>query len=231
MTKVYHSSKSDEWSTPLWLFNCFHEVFEFDLDVSASRDNALCVDWFDIETDGLKQDWSGQTCWMNPPYSQVSKWIEKAANEAACTVALVPSRTDTKWFHNFVINEDHYFIPGRLKFGDSKNSAPFPSMLILFNNSPKADFLSVFELGCKRVGRCQSEKARIGIAAIRRILAKPKDLHWAHRERMIAHYEKQLTVHFETLKRIELGEEEDNPPRKPGTKARYVNNYDRGIYE
>lgn len=159
-TKVYHSRKSDEWSTPLWLYDRFLNLFLFDLDVAATEDNALCFDYYTRDRDGLREDWTGKVCWMNPPYSQVSKWIEKAAFEAACTVALVPSRTDTKWFQNHILGTAHYFVPGRLKFGESKNAAPFPSLLVLFDNHPEISFQQKFELACGQIGKVQREKKR-----------------------------------------------------------------------
>ena len=82
-------------------------------------------------------DWSGEIVFCNPPYSEVSKWVEKAYSEAkrgAKTVMLIPSRTDTKWFHEFIYQKHEIrFVKGRLKFGEQKNSAPFPSMVVVFS--------------------------------------------------------------------------------------------------
>src|SRR5262249_4101706 len=86
--------------------------------------------------DGLAQDWAGETVFMNPPYGrQISRWVRKAHDSAArgaTVVCLVPARTDTHWWHNYVIDGEVRFLKGRLKFGDSKNSAPFPSALVIF---------------------------------------------------------------------------------------------------
>ena len=83
--------------------------------------------------DGLKQEWVG-VCWCNPPYGRgIGKWMKKAAEASAIVVCLVPARTDTKWFHEWVLNRAEIrFIRGRLHFNGSKNSAPFPSMLVIY---------------------------------------------------------------------------------------------------
>jgi len=135
------SSNTDMWATPQDFFDKLNKKYKFSLDVCAVADNAKCKNYFDPEIDGLTQEWSG-VCWMNPPYGRViSRWIEKAYTESVvksnCTVvALLPARTDTKWFHDFIYlkgNVELSFIRGRLKFGDGKNSAPFPSMVVVFN--------------------------------------------------------------------------------------------------
>lgn len=140
--ELMFSSKSDEWATPQWLFDELDEEFDFTLDVCASDSNNKCSGYYTIETDGLSKNWQcpidGTVAWMNPPYSEVKLWIKKAYEECdngVTTVALVPSRTDTKWFHEYCYNKPNVeirFLKGRLKFGDSKNSAPFPSMIIIF---------------------------------------------------------------------------------------------------
>lgn len=71
----------------------------------------------------------------NPPYSQAAQWVEKAAGENATTVMLLVSRTDTRWFHKYIYHRAEIrFIKGRLKFSGAKNSAPFPSMIVIFRN-------------------------------------------------------------------------------------------------
>jgi len=135
------TSKTDLWETPKDLFNEYDAVFNFNTDVCALPINAKCDHFFSPENDGLKQDWRG-ACWMNPPYGkEISKWVQKAYNESCIknqcfVVALLPARTDTKWFHDFIYNQNGVeirFLKGRLKFGQSKNSAPFPSMIVIFN--------------------------------------------------------------------------------------------------
>lgn len=149
---VMFSRASDEWSTPQDFFDALDAEFTFDVDVAATGENAKCGFYF--STDAISDSWVEwaervglafpPTCWMNPPYSQCRAFMGKAAQEAAkgCTVVcLVPSRTDTRWFHQHVYDATTHqyrpgvevrFIPGRLKFGDGKNSAPFPSMLVIF---------------------------------------------------------------------------------------------------
>lgn len=135
------SSKDMTWETPIELFNKLNDEFNFTLDVCALKETAKCDKFFSPEIDGLKQDWSNNVCWMNPPYGrQIQLWLEKAYNESlkdgTTVVCLIPSRTDTKYWHNYCMNASEIrFIKGRLKFGNSKNSAPFPSAIIIFNGN------------------------------------------------------------------------------------------------
>lgn len=136
-TSVHFSSKTDQWETPQDFFNSVQVEFKLNLDVCATNENHKLWDWFTKIDDGLSQDWKGWRCWMNPPYGrEISKWVEKAATGgASLVVALLPARTDTRWFHDFIYQKKDVevrFLKGRLKFGDSKNSAPFPSMLVIF---------------------------------------------------------------------------------------------------
>ena len=127
------SSTTDMWETPKDLFDKLDEEFEFQTDVCAIKQNAKCKRFYTPEQDGLKQVWTG-VCWCNPPYGRgIEKWMKKAHESNATVVCLVPARTDTKWFHDFVLGKAEIrFIRGRLKFGNSKNSAPFPSMLVIY---------------------------------------------------------------------------------------------------
>lgn len=138
-SKVMFSSKTDEWSTPQDLFDRLNDEFHFDLDVCANESNHKCLLYYDRKQDGLKMTWNGHIVWCNPPYGkEIAKWVEKAYSEhkthGTTIVMLLPARTDTKWFHSYVLGRaDIRFLKGRLKFGGSKNSAPFPSMLAIFN--------------------------------------------------------------------------------------------------
>lgn len=139
VNKVLFSHKSDEWETPQNLFDELNQEFNFDVDVCATPENAKCDKFFTIEQDGLTSWWHGNV-WCNPPYSEIKYWVEKAYNRTGLSVLLVPARTDTKWFHEYCYqnpNCEIRFIKGRLKFNNSKNSAPFPSMILIFNNSPE----------------------------------------------------------------------------------------------
>lgn len=134
-TKLMFSSESNEWETPQDFFERLNKEFYFTLDVAASDENAKCAKYFTKEDDGLSKDWNSEVCWMNPPYGrEIGKWIEKAFNEArkgATVVCLIPARTDTKYFHEFCFKHEVRFIRGRLKFGNSKNCAPFPSAVVV----------------------------------------------------------------------------------------------------
>lgn len=136
------TSNTDLWATPQSFFDKLNEEFNFDLDVCANYENAKCVRFFSEEADGLKQDWNG-VCWMNPPYGRViGEWIKKAYEASlngSTVVCLLPARTDTKWWHDYCMKGEIRLIKGRLKFGDSKNSAPFPSAVVIFGQGVKAN--------------------------------------------------------------------------------------------
>lgn len=134
------SSKTDDWATPLDFFRTVeHEFGPFDLDVCADAQNAKAARFFTREDDGLAQEWRG-LCWMNPPYGRTIKaWIAKASASAqggATVVCLVPARTCSAWWHDYIEGRAEVrFIRGRLKFGGAKDSAPFPSALIIFRGN------------------------------------------------------------------------------------------------
>lgn len=149
MNTVHFSSKSDEWETPQELFDRLDEEFHFTLDPCATHENHKCDKYYTIEENGLNQQWTNETVFMNPPYGrQIGIWVQKAWFESkhnnATVVCLIPSRTDTTWFHNICTTGEIRFIKGRLKFknrllpsyndtGDFKISpAPFPSMIVVF---------------------------------------------------------------------------------------------------
>jgi site-specific DNA-methyltransferase (adenine-specific) len=136
-TDVMFSSATDQWATPQAFFNEWHALFNFTLDVCADAQNAKCERYFDLSTNGLKQDWSLEVCWMNPPYGrEIGQWVKKAYSESlygATVVCLLPARTDTAWWHDYVLPFAKVtFIRGRLKFGNATNSAPFPSAVAVF---------------------------------------------------------------------------------------------------
>ncbi len=132
---VHFSSSCDEWSTPDDLFAELNEIFHFDLDACACPQNAKCERYFTKEQDTLKQHWRG-TVWMNPPYGRkIAAFMRKAYEESlagATVVTLVPSRTDTGWWHRYARRGQIIFLRGRLKFGDASTSAPFPSAIVIF---------------------------------------------------------------------------------------------------
>ena len=138
-TAVMFSSKSDLWATPQDFFDELNAEFNFTLDPCATPENAKCVKYYTIEDDGLRQDWQGETVFYNPPYGrEISRWVKKCCEEAekpnTTVVMLIPARTDTAWFHDYIYHKakEIRFVRGRLKFGNSTNSAPFPSMVVVF---------------------------------------------------------------------------------------------------
>ena len=132
---VHFSSKTDLWATPQDFFDKHNAIYKFEIDVCALPENAKCSKFFSPEQNGLLQEWKG-VCWMNPPYGKtIKEWVKKAYESSlagAKVVCLLPARTDTKWWHDYCMNGKVEFIKGRLKFGDSKNSAPFPSAIVIF---------------------------------------------------------------------------------------------------
>lgn len=132
-----------DWVTPQPLFDELNAEFDFTLDVAAGADNAKCERFFDIHTNGLVQDWSKDRCWMNPPYGRdIVNWARKAFLESqrgALVVGLVPARTDTGWWHDFVISQEIRFLRGRVRFSGG-GPAPFPSAVVVW--WPSADIRS-----------------------------------------------------------------------------------------
>ena len=147
ISKALYTSDSSEWETPQDLFDELNREFEFTLDVCATPQNRKISNFYTKEQDALKQEWHG-VCWMNCPYGrQIVSWIQKAsdsAKEGATVVCLLPARTDTKWFHEYIwdglthkprTGVEVRLLKGRLKFGGAANSAPFPSMIVIFRGA------------------------------------------------------------------------------------------------
>ncbi len=132
---VHFSTKSEEWSTPQDLFDELNAIFHFDLDACATPDNAKCRRFFTRHDNAIAQRWRG-TVRMNPPYGRViGEFMRKAYDESiagATAVCLVPSRTDTAWWHRYARRGQIVFLRGRLRFGNAKTSAPFPSAIVIF---------------------------------------------------------------------------------------------------
>jgi len=136
---VIHWHKSDEWETPPDVFAALDCEFSFSTDVAALPDNAKCSHFYTPGQDGLKQKWQG-VCWMNPPYGSVLRqWVKKAFQSAvagATIVCLLPARTDTFWWHEYVLPyAEVRYLRGRLKFNNAGNSATFPSVIVVFRPS------------------------------------------------------------------------------------------------
>lgn len=139
MNPIMYSSRTDQWATPQTFFDKLNEEFKFSLDPCATKENAKCDNYFTQEINGLLQSWEGHNVFCNPPYGkQLSQWVKKAYEESkkpnTLVVMLIPARTDTRYFHEYIYHKakEIRFIKGRLKFGQAKNSAPFPSMVVVF---------------------------------------------------------------------------------------------------
>lgn len=146
------SKASDEWETPQWLYDKLDSVFHFTLDPCASHENHKCEKYYTIEENGLLQDWTSEVAFINPPYSQTKLWAEKCSYErekGVRIVLLIPSRTDTQYLQNYIFPHSNIicFIKGRLKFGNQKNSAPFPSLLAVYGILSDEQLYALDDLG------------------------------------------------------------------------------------
>jgi len=137
-TAVMFSSKTDNWATPQDFFDDLNLEFGFTLDPCADDHNHKCPKYYTRQQNGLVQDWGGERVFCNPPYGkEIGNWVEKSLEESkkpgTLVVMLIPARTDTKYFHEYIYGKAEIrFVRGRLKFGGQKNAAPFPSMVVVF---------------------------------------------------------------------------------------------------
>lgn len=142
--EVLFSSKDTCWETPQELFDSLNSEFHFTLDPCCVPQTAKCKKYYTPIENGLLQDWSQDIVFVNPPYGkEIKDWIKKSSDEAkkgATVVLLIPARTDTKYFHDYIYGKAEIrFIKGRVKFlqnGETKNTAPFPSMIVVFRPLP-----------------------------------------------------------------------------------------------
>jgi phage N-6-adenine-methyltransferase len=140
---VLFSSEKTDWETPDDLFERLDAIYHFGLDAAANESNTKCNAYYNEAVNGLSdcaQWWRSGNVWLNPPYGRaIGKWVAKAYREgmkAGCTVVcLLPARTDTKWFREYCTKGTIYFLTGRLKFKGAASSAPFPSMIVVFDGS------------------------------------------------------------------------------------------------
>ena len=139
------SSNTNEWATPIKFFEELNKEFNFTLDPCSTHENAKCEKHYTIKENGLIQDWKGETVFCNPPYGrEIKKWVQKCYEEHiknnTTIVMLIPARTDTRYFHDYIYKKctEIKFIRGRIKFvdenGKQQNSAPFPSMIIVYKS-------------------------------------------------------------------------------------------------
>ena len=139
--KIMFSSKSDEWETPQSFFNKLNKIYKFTLDPCSTPESAKCEKYYTLQDNGLSKSWKNEVVFVNPPYGKIKDWVKKAYDESinnnAVVVMLIPARTDTRYWHNYIMEEADsiYFIKGRLKFGNSPNSAPFPSAVVVFDRT------------------------------------------------------------------------------------------------
>jgi phage N-6-adenine-methyltransferase len=162
------TSDDERWGTPQPLFDVLNSEFHFTIDLAALPSNAKCSLYYTPEQNGLLQDWHG-VCWLNPPYGRdTNRWLKKAyesSRSGAVIVCLLPARTDTNWFHRWIIGKASIrFIRGRLAFqgfnttGGARGQAPFGSMIAIYDGKPcitesmkrpedinSSDTLSLFE--------------------------------------------------------------------------------------
>lgn len=146
MNHALLSSKKMDWCTPQDFFKKLDGEFHFVLDAAATVKSAKCERFFTPTDDALKQSWQVRgTVFCNPPYGRdLGKWIRKAFEESRSgqrIVLLIPARTDTAYFHDYIYQKAEIrFIRGRLKFtdedGKAGDSAPFPSMVVIYNSRP-----------------------------------------------------------------------------------------------
>ena len=136
INKGLMTSNSDEWATPQKLFDELDGKYHFTLDPCSTNENHKCDTYYTKQDDGLHKTWGGtEYIWTHLIGREIYKWVEKAYEEnkkGTFVVCLLPARTDTRWFHEFIYKKHEIiFIKGRLKFNDGKNPAPFPSMLVI----------------------------------------------------------------------------------------------------
>lgn len=131
---VHFSSASDRWATPKHVYEALDAEFRFNYD-PCPLDG--CID----AKSSLFSEWRGKRVFCNPPYGpEIPRFLARA-EEAELAVFLIPARTDTRWFHDMVLTKakEIRFLRGRLKFGDAKNSAPFPSMLVIYERVTRTE--------------------------------------------------------------------------------------------
>lgn len=132
MAGYMNKSKSDNWATPQAFYEKLHKEFNFNFDPCPLNNNELRT------FDGLSSDWGTRT-FCNPPYSDWGRWVKKGYEEhlkGKLVVFLLPVRTDTIVFHDYILGKAEIrFIRGRLKFGDGKYPAPFPSYVVIFRGA------------------------------------------------------------------------------------------------
>jgi site-specific DNA-methyltransferase (adenine-specific) len=142
ISKGLMSSETVEWATPQAFFDELNEEFHFTLDPCSTHRNKKCEKHYTKEDDGLSKDWSGEIVFCNPPYGrEIVDWVKKCHLESmkgTTVVMLIPARTDTSYFHDYIYRKHEIrFVRGRLHFNESKQGAPFPSMVVVMRGADK----------------------------------------------------------------------------------------------
>lgn len=144
MNAALLSSKDMNWCTPTDIFQALNREFNFDLDPAATDKSAKCAKYYTLADDGLSKDWGGFRVFCNPPYGRhIKAWVRKGYEESrkpgTLVVMLIPARTDTSYFHDYIFGgkaDEIRFIRGRIKFtdedGNARDSAPFPSAIVVW---------------------------------------------------------------------------------------------------
>lgn len=135
-------SMGDKWGTDQVLFADLHAEFLFTIDVAADSTNHRVARYYTEKEDGLKQDWSGERVWCNPPYSFIDPWVAKAARrEAQVAVLMLPVRTDRPWWHEHIWDAERNrprdgveirWALGRVKFYGAKQTPTWPTAVVIF---------------------------------------------------------------------------------------------------
>ena len=139
LTSGLFSSTTDLWATPQAFFDELNSEFHFTLDPCANDENHKCAKYYTEADDGLTKSWEGERVFCNPPYGRaIAAWVKKCHDEAqkgTLVVMLIPARTDTTYFHDYIYHKAELrFIRGRLHFNEAPQGAPFPSMVVIYNS-------------------------------------------------------------------------------------------------
>ena len=140
ITQGLMSSNTVEWATPKAFFDELDKEFHFTLDPCCTIQNKKCKKYYTKEDNGLSKNWSGETVFCNPPYGrEIVDWVKKCHWESlkgTTVVMLIPARTDTSYFHDYIYKKHEIrFVRGRLHFNESKQGAPFPSMVVVMRGT------------------------------------------------------------------------------------------------
>jgi phage N-6-adenine-methyltransferase len=151
VTKAIATNKNftekDMWETPAHIFDTLNKEFAFNLDPCCTIQSAKCANYYTIDDDGLSKDWSGSTCFVNPPYSRnnIDLWVEKcyleSLKENTIVVALLPVSTSSNWWHKWILNNCQLrYIKQRVRFKGASGTAPFSSVIAVFNKQGASTF-------------------------------------------------------------------------------------------